>query len=101
VTATLRRYYALINAPTTVANGEALAALMTAKCTCRRVATSTIDAARRHQTYFGKATVVSITPTVDGPTEADALVQYDYSDGGLRDAEGRVVSRSAADEAIS
>src|SRR5947209_20605329 len=53
VTAVVRIYYSLLNSPTTVANGQALAALMTSNCTCRRVATSTIDVAKKHQTYFG------------------------------------------------
>src|SRR4051794_35353200 len=73
VTAVLRSYYRLLNAPTTVANGQALASLMTPGCTCRRVATSTVDIAKKHQTYFGVTKVVSITPVVDSPTLADAL----------------------------
>jgi hypothetical protein len=31
---------------------------------------------------------------VDGPTSADALVEYDYGDSGIRDSRGRVISRS-------
>jgi hypothetical protein len=95
VTAVVKDYYRLLNEPTTVENGQALAGLMTPNCTCRRVATSTIDVAKKHQTYFGVTKVVSITPVVDGPTVADALVQYDYGDSGIKDAHGRVISRSA------
>ena len=94
VTAVVRSYYSLLNAPTTEANGEALAALMTADCTCRRVATSTIDIARKHEMYFGVTKVVSITPVVDSPTLADALVEYSYDDSGIRDSRGHVISRS-------
>jgi len=94
VTAVVRIYYSLLNSPTTVANGQALAALMTSNCTCRRVATSTIDVAKKHQTYFGLTKVVSITPVVDGPTVADALVEYNYGDSGIKDSQGHVISRS-------
>lgn len=94
VAAVVRRYYQLLNAPTTVANGEALAALMTPDCSCRRVATSTVDAAKKHQSYFGVTKVVSITPIIDGATSADALVEYNYGDSGLRDSQGHTLSRS-------
>jgi len=95
VTAVVTRYYALLNAPTTIANGQSLSALMTSTCTCRRVATSTIDVARKHQSYFGRTTVVSVTPVVDGPSLADALVEYDYGASGIRDAQGHIVTRTA------
>ena len=96
ITAAVREYYRLLNASTTEANGHALEALMTPDCSCRRVATSTIDAARKHQTYFGVTSVVSVTPILDGATTADALVEYDYTASGLRDDQGRTISRSGA-----
>ena len=49
VKAVVRRYYALLNAPTTVANANALAALMTADCKCREVVAATRHAARRRR----------------------------------------------------
>ena len=94
VKAVIRRYYQLLNAPTTIANANALAALMTEDCTCRRVAESTREIAARHQHYFGHTRLVAVTPALDGPADADALVQYDYSDGGIRDSSGRILSRS-------
>jgi hypothetical protein len=94
VKAVVRRYYALLNAPTTVANAKALAALMTPDCECRRVAESTRQIAERNQHYFGRVRLIAVTPALDGSALADALVQYDYSDGGIRTANGEVVSRS-------
>ena len=94
VKAVVRRYYALLNAPTTVENADALAALMTADCKCRRVADSTREVAQRGQHYFGRITNLSMTPSLDGDNSADALVQYDYSAGGIRDSVGRVIART-------
>jgi hypothetical protein len=92
--AVVRRYYQLLNAATTVHNANALAALMTPSCTCRRVAVSTREIAKRHQHYYGSSRVVAITPAIDGDDRADVLVQYDYSAGGIKDSAGRVVTRT-------
>jgi hypothetical protein len=92
VSAVVRSYYSLLNSSTTVANGESLAALMTAGCTCRRVATSVIDVAKKGQTYFGRNQLVSVTPSSDGPVVAEAFVEYDYTAGGIKDEHGHVLS---------
>ena len=95
VKAVVRRYYALLNAPTTVANANALAALMTPNCPCQRVATSTRQIAAKGEEYFGRTRLISITPSLDGADAADALVEYDYTAGGIRDLHGREITHSA------
>ncbi len=89
VKAVVRRYYALLNSPTTVANADALAALMTADCKCRRVADSTREVAERGQHYFGKTHVVAIRAVLDTRDSAEALVQYNVGTSGIETAAGR------------
>lgn len=101
VSAVVRRYFELINGPTTVANADQLFAIMTPACKCRRVATSVRDAARRHQSYYGRATVTSFVPNLDGPNDADVLVDYDSSISGLRDGNGRTLHRDRAIKGMS
>jgi len=91
VKAVVRRYYALLNAPTTVANANALAALMTKDCTCRRVARSIRRLATAHRSYFGHSTVVTLRPSIDSQSNADVYVQYDYTRGGYRDDGGHIL----------
>jgi hypothetical protein len=47
--AVVKRYYALLNADTTVRNAQSLAQLMTSDCTCRSVVRGTLRAARHHE----------------------------------------------------
>src|SRR3954470_12684800 len=49
VKAVVRRYYQLLNSPTPIANADALAALMTAECSCRRVSDSIRKMAKAHR----------------------------------------------------
>jgi hypothetical protein len=91
VKAVVRRYYALLNAPTTVANADALAAMLTRDCTCRRVVRSMRQMAASGRQYFGRSSLVSLRPYIDSPTEADVYVEYNYSSGGYKDAAGRVL----------
>ena len=96
VSAVVRRYFALINGPSTAAAADELISIMTAPCKCRRVASSVRDAASKGQTYFGKATITSFVPSIDGQAAADVLVDYDSTVSGLRDAHGRVLHRDPA-----
>lgn len=90
----VRRYYALLNAETTLANANALAELMTSSCKCQEVAESTRRTAARNQHYFGKIRVTSMVPTLDGDAAADVLVHYDYTRSGVADSDGHVVRSS-------
>jgi hypothetical protein len=92
-TAVVRRYYALLNGATTVANADALASLMTPSCKCRAVATSTSEVARRGQQYFGTTRVLALRASIDGAGIASVLVTYDYSASGIRDSNGAIVQR--------
>ena len=92
--AIVRSYYRLLNARSTVANADALAQLMTNDCPCMRLVRATRSVARKSQHYFGKNHVVSVTPSLDSPHVAEALVQYDYTAGGIKDDSGTVISRT-------
>lgn len=92
VEAVVRHYYALLNAPTSLANARVLADLMTRNCKCRQVAASTAAVARRHQRYFGTTTLTSVVPSLDGSNDADVLVDYDYERSGIIDSSGHVVT---------
>jgi hypothetical protein len=87
--AVVRRYYALLNAPTTEANASALAALMTSTCKCLDVVRATRAAARARHHFFGHLSLVSVVPHLDGLADADVLVTYDFSRSGIADAQGR------------
>ncbi|MDQ1706559.1 MAG: hypothetical protein QOF18_2925 [Frankiaceae bacterium] len=39
--------------------------------------------------------MVSVTPALDGAQDADALVEYDYTDSGIKDSRGQVVTNTA------
>jgi hypothetical protein len=93
VSTVVRRYFALINGPTTEAAATELFSIMTAPCKCRRVASSVRDAAKRGQSYFGMATITSFVPTIDAASAADVLVDYDSTASGLRDSKGHVLHR--------
>lgn len=90
----VRRYYALLNAPTTAANADALSRLMTSTCKCQEVVEVTRAAVRKHERFFGRNQVVKLTPSRDGSAAAEVLVTYNYTRSGLLDANGRVVSQS-------
>jgi hypothetical protein len=96
VKAVVRRYYQLLNAPTTVANADALAALMAADCSCRAASNATRRAAVAGESYFGKNRLRSLVANLDGAGQADVLVTYDYSAGGRKGSTGTVLSRSKA-----
>lgn len=93
-TAVVRRYYALLNGPTTEANAAALAQLMTPDCSCREVVSAMLNAVQRNEHFFGQNHVVGVTASLDSPDAAEALVTYNYTDTGLKDAHGRVLSMS-------
>ena len=91
--AVVRRYFRLLNAPTSLATARALRSLMTPNCDCTKVADSTATVARRGQHYFGRTTARDLTPTVDGNV-AEVLADYDYTTTGIANGDGSVVSKS-------
>lgn len=95
VSAVVRRYYDLLNEPTSLANAASLSALMTRDCVCQQVVEATREAVSKHRVFFGRNRVVSIIANLDASTAADALVTYDYTKSGLKDATGRVISSGA------
>lgn len=99
-TQVVRKYYSLLNAATTSANADALAALMTASCKCREVAQSTREVAAKHQHYFGEILLTSVLPSINGKAAADVLVHYDYTASGVADADGQVVRSSPGRKGI-
>ena len=101
VSAVVRRYFALINGPTSTGAAKQLFGIMTAACTCRRAARSMRDAAASHETFFGNAQVTSLIPNLDGSSSSDVLVHYDFSRGGLRDSGGRVLRSAGARRNVS
>lgn len=100
-TAVIRRYFALLNAATSVVNAEHLAALMTPECKCRRVALSTLRVARRGQRYYGGTHLLGLRANVDGRSAADVLVRYSNSVNGIATAGGRhLTSNPAKDDNV-
>jgi hypothetical protein len=92
-TAVVKRYYALLNAATTVHNANLIRDLMVKGCPCLRVAQSTQAVARNHRHYYGRTTVTALQPSLDGAREADVLVRYDFTDTGIETDSGRTVTR--------
>jgi len=93
--AVVRRYFTLLNSPTSTAVADALAAMMTAACKCQNVPSSMRTLVNRRQHYFGSSTIQSIAANSDGASAADALVAYTYTAGGIADESGRIIRRSA------
>jgi len=81
-------------------DAEKLASYMSASCTCRRQADAVRAAASKHQHYIDHVAIVSVTPTLDSPTMADVLVEYDAGPAGLADASGRQVTSTAAKRGV-
>lgn len=94
-TAVVRQYFRLLNAETSIQNARQLVAITGAECDCRRVARSTLEVARQHQHYFGDGRVKSYTPSQISDGQVEVLVEYDYSDGGIRTDSGEVIERVA------
>jgi hypothetical protein len=94
-TAVVREYFRLLNTRTSTRTERALSLLMTSDCTCQRVVKSIGEVLRKNQHYYGRNRVVSVTPALDGAQDADALVEYDYTDSGIKDSRGQVVTNTA------
>lgn len=88
----VRRYFSLLNGPTTLDTADALAALMTPGCGCRRVVRSMSDLAARGEHYFGSNRLIAAIPNRDSSTLVDVVVDYDYSDSGIENRTGRVLN---------
>lgn len=95
-TAVVRRYFALLNAATTVANADRLERLMTPTCKCRRVAQSTRKVALNDEHYYGTTSVVALTSNFDSPTQVDVLVRYSYTQTGIASSDGYRLTQNRA-----
>jgi glutamate-1-semialdehyde aminotransferase len=91
-TAVVRQYFTLLNAETTTSVAQQLAALMTRSCACRKVAQSTREVALAGNHYFGKTKVTDLSAALNSPSEAQILVQYDFTRSGIARRSGQVVS---------
>jgi hypothetical protein len=100
-TAVVRRYYALLNAPTAEATVASLRALMTKTCSCQQVVGSIRAAIRRHEHYVGTGRVVAYRPVLDSRHEAEVLVNFDSTPGGLVGRSGRYVAHTEARRGVT
>jgi len=91
----VRQYYALLNRLSTTMDSRGLALLMTAYCRCRQQLTAIDQAKAKGERYIDHVELVSLTPVRDGNTEVSVLVEYNADSGGLVDAHGRPITRSA------
>ena len=96
VSAVVRRYYQLLNVPTSLTQASQLEALMTLDCHCRDVVRAIRGALSEHQHFFGTNKIVSLVPNMDGDRAADVLLTYDFTRSGLADSHGRVISSGPA-----
>src|SRR4051794_33033845 len=86
VKAVVRKYYALLGASTSYETAIRLGQLVTRDCKCMAAADAFRRAARAHQHYFGHVNIRNLVANIDGRSQADALVVYDYTRAGLRNA---------------
>jgi hypothetical protein len=96
-----RLWFELLQAPTSAATADAIDAITTPTCTCRRVSASYRDAAARDESYFGSITVTSFNPFTDGPALGEVVATYNASISGLRTHSGRVLSQSPGRRGVS
>jgi hypothetical protein len=94
--AVVKEYYRLLNEETSTSNAAALAGVMTPECPCQQVVAATKRVAKSGEHYFGRNTIRSLSPSVDSVSTVDVVVQYDYTPGGIKTADGRVISRTSA-----
>jgi hypothetical protein len=97
----VRKYFSLVNSPTTPRTADALTHLMTPSCKCRRIPASMRVLVGRKEHYFGSSAVRKVSPNINGATSADVLVAYDYTAGGIADDAGRVIARSIGRRAVN
>lgn len=95
-TAVVRHYFQLLNGLSTNMNPAPFSALESANCPCRKFLKSLRDVAARGQHYFGHASLTSVTPAADSARLVEVLASYDSTRGGIKDADGRIVTSSAA-----
>ena len=100
VKAVVRRYYSLINELHRSMDAEKLGSLMTPSCSCREQVDAIRQAASKGQRYIDTVRLVSLTPAIETPTQADVLVQYNALRGGLVSASGRTITSTRPQEGL-
>ena len=98
--AVVREYFRARNALASDENADALAAITTRDCACRQLVRSARRLAAKNQHYFGQAKITQLLPTSATATEVQILVRYDSTPGGVRDADGTVISRDSAHHSV-
>jgi len=92
--ATVRQYFRVLNHLDVAMDADALAALMTPSCPCRKQVRSVRTEREEGHFYVDGAVINAIRVHVDGPAIGDVLVDYNATAGGIRDATGHWLSRA-------
>jgi hypothetical protein len=95
VSRVVREWFSLLASQTSIETAGALEAITTSSCKCRNAPKSVRDAVAKHEHYVGSSRIISFTPSMDGTSAAEVLVEYDYSSGGLQASDGHFVTRIA------
>lgn len=92
VIAVVRRYFRVVNRLSHDMNAVGLAAMFTATCPCRAQVRAVRSAAGKAEHFVGTAHVNVVRPSVEGPTRASVLVNFDVSRSGVVTAGGAMVT---------
>jgi len=99
--ATARSWFRLLQGPTTLATADAIDDITTPSCKCRRASASIREAVRKEEHYFGRIRLISLRAALDGRNLGEVVVTYDQDAGGLKSADGRVLSSVVAHVGVS
>jgi hypothetical protein len=100
-TAVVRRYYSLLNAPTRASTANSLAALITSTCKCQEVVQSLRSAIRHREHYVGTGRLRAVRPRLNASTQAQVLVEFDSTAGGLVRSDGSFLVRTRAQRDVA
>src|SRR5581483_2385472 len=90
----------VVNHLRTDMDASLLSAIFAASCPCQAQVRAVRNAANKHEHYIDHASINALRATVDSPTSADALVDYNSSVGGIVDSSGRTITRTPAKQHI-
>jgi hypothetical protein len=97
----VRRYYGLLNAPTSASSANSLEAIMLPTCKCREIVSSLRSAVQNQEHYVGSGHLTALRPVFDSPTQTEVLVTFDATSGGLVREDGTYVHRTAPQRGVT
>jgi hypothetical protein len=100
-TAVVRRYYRLLNAPTSEASANALQALILPNCKCQEIVRSLRSATRKHEHYVGSGHLTALRAAYDSPQQVQILVSFASTKGGLARGDGSFVQHTKAQRNVT